>query len=102
MTPEQQQRQGVFIEMPRGFKQEGKVLKLKKSLYGLKQSPRNFFNHLKTNLIKVGFEQMVDVDPCLSVCHLGVAPLANNGFPRHFLTELMLFEIALRRAWGNT
>ena len=67
MTPEQQRRQGVFIEMPRGFKQEGKVLKLKKSLYGLKQSPRNFFNHLKTNLIKVGFEQKVDVDPCLFI-----------------------------------
>ena len=67
ITPEQQRRQGVFIEMPRGFKQEGKVLKLKKSLYGLKQSPRNFFNHLKTNLIKVGFEQKVDVDPCLFI-----------------------------------
>ena len=38
--------QEVFIEMPRGYKDPGKVLKLTKSLYGLKQSPRNFFLHM--------------------------------------------------------
>jgi hypothetical protein len=43
--------------MPRGFGEDGKVLKLKKSLYGLKQSPRNFFLHLKAKLEKVGFTQ---------------------------------------------
>ena len=36
----------VYIEMPQGFRQEGKVLRLKKSLYGLHQSPLNFFKHL--------------------------------------------------------
>lgn len=40
MTPQEQQRQGVYIDMPRGFAKEGTVLKLKKSLYGLRQSPR--------------------------------------------------------------
>ena len=46
MTKEQQQRSGIYIaEMPHGFSQSGKVLKLKRSLYGLKQSPRNFFQH---------------------------------------------------------
>jgi hypothetical protein len=39
-------------------------LKLKKSLYGLKQSPRNFFLHLKGKLQKVGFTQSEN-DPCL-------------------------------------
>jgi hypothetical protein len=55
---------GVYIQMPRGFGEDGKVLKLKKSLYGLKQSPRNFFLHLKAKLEKVGFTQSEN-DPCL-------------------------------------
>jgi hypothetical protein len=50
--------------MPRGFGEDGKVLKLKKSLYGLKKSPRNFFLHLKGKLEKVGFAQSEN-DPCL-------------------------------------
>ena len=33
----------VYVEMPQGFRQDGKVLRLKKSLYGLRQSPLNFF-----------------------------------------------------------
>ena len=67
MTPEEQRRQGVYIEMPRGFSEPGKVLKLNKSLYGLKQAPRNFFLHLKDKLEKVGFDQATDVDPCLFI-----------------------------------
>jgi len=47
----------VYVSMSRGFEKEGKVLKLKRSLYGLWQSPRNFFEHLRENLIKVGFTQ---------------------------------------------
>lgn len=56
----------VYVEMPRGFAQPGKVLKLKKSLYGLKQSPLNFFQHLSTRLLALGF-QSCDADPCLFV-----------------------------------
>lgn len=67
MTPEEQSRTGVFVEMPRGFGQPGRVLKLKKSLYGLRQAPRNFFNHLKGILERIGFQQAVDVDPCLFI-----------------------------------
>ena len=52
--------------MPRGFEEEGKVLKLQKSLYGLCQSPKNFFEHLIENLFKVGFKQS-EVDPCLFI-----------------------------------
>jgi hypothetical protein len=37
----------VYVEMPQGFAEHGQVLKLKRSLYGLKQSPRNFFLFLK-------------------------------------------------------
>jgi hypothetical protein len=39
----------VFVEMPRGFREERKVLRLKRTLYGLKQSPRTWFTHLKSN-----------------------------------------------------
>jgi hypothetical protein len=36
----------VYIEMPKSFGKPGILLKLRKSLYGIKQSPRNFFHHL--------------------------------------------------------
>ena len=57
----------VFCEMPRGFSEAGKVLKLKKSLYGLRQSPINFFNFIKGKLEHAGFESQSDVDPCLFI-----------------------------------
>ena len=67
MSAEERRRSGVFVEMPRGFRVPGKVLKLKRSLYGLRQSPRNFFNHLKTKLESIGFVSQTDIDPCLFV-----------------------------------
>ncbi|CAJ1967493.1 unnamed protein product [Cylindrotheca closterium] len=57
----------VFCEMPRGFAEEGKVLKLNKSLYGLKQSPVNFFNFIKGKLENAGFKSQEEVDPCLFI-----------------------------------
>jgi Reverse transcriptase (RNA-dependent DNA polymerase) len=57
----------VFVEHPRGFGQPGKVLRLNRSLYGLKQSPRNFYTHLKGNLEAIGFKAATDVDPCLFI-----------------------------------
>ena len=67
LTPEEQERQGVYIDMPRGFSKPGKVLKLRRSLYGLKQSPRNFFQFLKGKLEDIGFKSAEDVDPCLFI-----------------------------------
>ena len=64
LSPEEQKRSGVYLEMPRGFRENGKVLKLKRSLYGLRQSPRNFFLFIKEKLQKVGLEPQ-EVDPCL-------------------------------------
>ncbi len=45
----------VYIEMPHGFKRynkhgQPKVLKLKRALYGLRQSPRAFWLHLTEKL----------------------------------------------------
>jgi hypothetical protein len=67
MTETERKRSGVYVEMPRGFRVPGKVLKLKRSLYGLRQSPRNFFQHLKGKLEETGFKAMTDVDPCLFI-----------------------------------
>jgi hypothetical protein len=66
MSDEERRKSGVFIQGPRGFATPGKVLKLKKSLYGLKQSPRNFYNFLKAKLEFVGFTQS-DSDQCLFI-----------------------------------
>ena len=67
MTLEERNCSGVYVEMPRGFREHGKVFKLQRSLYGLKQSPRNFFLHLKNKLEKFGFKQQTDLDPCLFI-----------------------------------
>jgi hypothetical protein len=66
MSPEERERSGVYLHMPRGFYQPGKVLKLKRSLYGLRQSPRNFFKHLTSKLKSIGFKE-IDGDPCLFI-----------------------------------
>ena len=67
MSPEEQCRSSQFAEMPRGFAEQGKALRLKKNLYGKKSAPRLWFQHLKSKLEskECGFKQMTDVDPCL-------------------------------------
>ena len=46
----------VYVEMPRGHREHGKVFKLKRNLYGLKQAARNFFLFLKGKLEEQGFK----------------------------------------------
>lgn len=54
----------VYMEMPEGFATPGKVCRLKKSLYGLKQSPRNWYLLAKSFIIDtLGFSATVS-DPC--------------------------------------
>jgi hypothetical protein len=36
-------------------------------LYGLKQRLSSFFHYLKSKLKAIGFEQALDVDPCLFI-----------------------------------
>lgn len=57
----------IYVEMPALFGNKAggdKVLKLKKSLYGLKQSPRTFYQHLSQGLQTRGWKPSV-IDPCL-------------------------------------
>jgi hypothetical protein len=58
--------EAVYCEMPQGFRQPNKVLRLKRSLYGLKQSPLNFFKRLKQALQNTGLQQSKN-DHCLFI-----------------------------------
>ncbi len=58
--------QNVYVEMPQGFEKKGKVLKLKKTLYGLRQSPRAFWQYLTEKMNECGMQQ-TNFDPCLFV-----------------------------------
>jgi hypothetical protein len=67
MTPDEQYKNSHFCEMPRGFAVPGKVLRLKKNLYGRRAAPMTWFQHLSANLEKCGLEPQNDVDPCLFI-----------------------------------
>ena len=57
----------VYMEMPQGFGVDGMVCRLLKSLYGLKQSPRNWYILISTFLVEqLGYRATVS-DPCLFV-----------------------------------
>jgi hypothetical protein len=52
-------KEEVYMDLPPGFTKgyNGKVCRLKKSLYGLKQSPRAWFDRFRHVLVKIGFAQ---------------------------------------------
>ena len=60
-------KEEVYVDYPRMFGPKSGancVLKLRKSLYGLRQAPRTFFEKLKAGLEERGWKQS-DIDPCL-------------------------------------
>jgi Reverse transcriptase (RNA-dependent DNA polymerase) len=53
-------KEEVYMEIPPGFPNErlkGKVCRLKRSLYGLKQSPRACFDRFSMTIKKLGYQQ---------------------------------------------
>jgi hypothetical protein len=55
----------VYVELPRDFEEEGKVFRLKRSLYGLRAAPKLWFDYLRANLVdKLGFQNSSN-DVCL-------------------------------------
>ena len=57
--------ENVFLQLPRGCgKMSGKIVRLNKSLYGLKQASRTWHAHLTTCLLRLGFEQCL-TDVCV-------------------------------------
>ena len=63
----------VYMKQPEGFVKKGQedlVCKLKKSLYGLKQSPRCWNTALDKHLKSMGLKQL-EADPCLYTAESG-------------------------------
>jgi len=61
----------VYMEIPPGFataQTKGKVLRLKKSLYGLKQSPRAWFDRFRHAMCGMAYKQC-NGDHTLFYCH---------------------------------
>jgi Reverse transcriptase (RNA-dependent DNA polymerase) len=59
--------ESIFVHLPRGFSHDDGqdvCLKLLKSLYGISQAPRLWFDHLRDKLLKCGLRQS-SLDPCL-------------------------------------
>jgi hypothetical protein len=58
----------IYVHQPRGFYrgQGNEVLRLKRTLYGLKQSSRYFFQYLTKHLVKQGLTASA-FDPCLFI-----------------------------------
>ena len=63
---ELEEGENVYVEMSLGFRKQGKVLKLKKTLYGLKQSSRSFWKYL-TRAMEACNMEVSNIDPCLFV-----------------------------------
>ena len=62
----------VYIRQPRGYEKGQKVMRLLKSLYGLKQSSRNWSKTVKAAMLAVGFKQSEN-DACLYIYEKGEA-----------------------------
>ena len=77
----------IYVKQPEGFtitdeKGNKLVLKLKKSLYGLKQSGRNWNNTLDTYLREQGFKKSVN-DPCFYTKD-------DNTFLVHWVDDILI------------
>ena len=57
----------VYVQMPKLYEKPGHVFKLKRSIYGLRQSPKNFFKRVTDGMEARGFKQHLDLDPCLFI-----------------------------------
>ena len=63
----------IYIKQPEGFEVKGKehlVCKLRRSIYGLKQSPRCWNAILNGKLERMGFSQTKE-DPCIHLAQHG-------------------------------
>ena len=60
----------MYVECPKGFEPveggDDMVMKLNKSLYGLRQAPKTFYDHMVSGLIAQGF-RVSKHDPCLYI-----------------------------------
>jgi hypothetical protein len=59
-------KEEIYMELPEGFRESGKVCRLRKCIYGLKQSPREWYECLATSLSAKGFLPST-FDPCVFI-----------------------------------
>src|SRR5258706_10196813 len=59
-------KEEIYMQLPLGHREEGMCAKLNKCIYGLKQSPREWYSRLTKHLIPLGFTIMT-FDPCVLV-----------------------------------
>jgi hypothetical protein len=91
----------VYVDMPLGFNSKSKngkrqVLKLNKTLYGLRQSPRAFWKYITKKLKKCGLKQS-KFDPCLFVGPdvMGIVYVDNLIFWSHNVANIDKVAIKL-------
>ncbi|XP_073121665.1 uncharacterized protein [Henckelia pumila] len=101
----------IYLEQPLGFVrkcEEDKVYKLKKTLYGLKQSPRAWYGRINDYFIKFGFEKChfehtlyIKKNPNEGV--MVVSLYADNLiFTDNHLKMLMDFKISMMNEFDRT
>ncbi len=91
-------KEEIFMRIPEGLKCNSKnlVCKLKKSLYGLKQSARCWFKTFEQVLIKIGFRNS-PVDRCVYILDKGSIP--KNIYVILYVDDLVI--ITKRREWNR-
>jgi Reverse transcriptase (RNA-dependent DNA polymerase) len=62
----------VYLKCPPGYEVPGKVWRLKKAIYGLKQAALAWYERLNAALLELGFVAC-DADPCLYIKDIEVA-----------------------------
>ncbi len=91
----------VYVEMPLGFKQHSsngkfKVLRLKETFYGLRQSPHAFWKYLTEKLDNCGLPQ-APFDPCLFIGEEVIAICYINDLVFWARNEKDIVELAVQR-----
>ena len=76
----------TYLDLPEGYRKTGKVWKLKKAIYGLKQSPRLWYQRLIKTLETMNLT-VTDFDPCILVsknlfCCVYVDDILITGKPK--------------------
>jgi len=59
-------KEEIYMRLPKGYRTAGKVARLRKCIYGLKQSAREWYSCLSTLLRKIGFD-ISHFDPCVFI-----------------------------------
>jgi hypothetical protein len=77
-------KEEIYMRLPERRKIDGKVCKLKRCLYGLKQSPREWYARLTNYLLPYGFA-IAHFDPCVLIHNSG------NLFIAIYVDDITIF-----------